>query len=48
MAWTEQQSEAITTRDCGLIVSAAAGSGKTSVCGFWRTKRQNTVSRLTG
>ncbi|MFR6495608.1 MAG: UvrD-helicase domain-containing protein [Ruminococcus sp.] len=30
MAWTEQQSEAITTRDCGLIVSAAAGSGKTS------------------
>ena len=24
MAWTEQQSEAITTRDCGLIVSAAA------------------------
>lgn len=31
MAWTEQQSEAITTRDCGLIVSAAAGSGKTSV-----------------
>ena len=42
MAWTEQQSEAITTRDCGLIVSAAA------CCGFWRTKRQNTVSRLTG
>ena len=31
MARTEQQSEAITTRDCGLIVSAAAGSGKTSV-----------------
>lgn len=31
MAWTEQQSCAIETRDCGLIVSAAAGSGKTSV-----------------
>ena len=31
MAWTEQQEAAITTRDCGLIVSAAAGSGKTSV-----------------
>lgn len=31
MAWTEQQIRAIETRDCGLIVSAAAGSGKTSV-----------------
>mgnify|MGYP004603044125 CR=1 FL=1 len=31
MAWTEQQNEAIIRRDCGLIVSAAAGSGKTSV-----------------
>lgn len=28
MAWTEQQSEAITTRDCGLIVSAAAAAEK--------------------
>ena len=31
MAWTEQQKAAIETRNCGLIVSAAAGSGKTSV-----------------
>ncbi len=31
MAWTEQQKAAIETRGCGLIVSAAAGSGKTSV-----------------
>lgn len=31
MAWTTQQQEAIETRNCGLIVSAAAGSGKTSV-----------------
>ena len=31
MDWTEQQKEAITRRDSGLIVSAAAGSGKTSV-----------------
>lgn len=31
MAWTEQQQAAIEARDCGLIVSAAAGSGKTSV-----------------
>ena len=30
MDWTEQQKEAITRRDSGLIVSAAAGSGKTS------------------
>lgn len=31
MAWTEQQNNAIEIRDCGVIVSAAAGSGKTSV-----------------
>lgn len=31
MAWTPQQQEAIDTRGKGLIVSAAAGSGKTSV-----------------
>ncbi len=31
MAWTEQQQTAIETRGTGLIVSAAAGSGKTSV-----------------
>lgn len=31
MAWTPAQEEAISTRNCGLIVSAAAGSGKTSV-----------------
>ena len=30
MDWTEQQKEAITRRDSGLIVSAAAGSGKTT------------------
>ena len=29
--WTEKQAEAITSRGCSLIVSAAAGSGKTSV-----------------
>ncbi len=31
MAWTKQQQNAIDVRDRGLIVSAAAGSGKTSV-----------------
>lgn len=31
MAWTQAQQAAITARDCGVIVSAAAGSGKTSV-----------------
>ena len=31
MAWTEQQEAAINAKDRGLIVSAAAGSGKTSV-----------------
>ncbi len=31
MAWTPAQEQAIATRNCGLIVSAAAGSGKTSV-----------------
>ncbi|MDE6595774.1 MAG: UvrD-helicase domain-containing protein, partial [Oscillospiraceae bacterium] len=30
-AWTKEQLEAITARDTGVIVSAAAGSGKTSV-----------------
>ncbi len=29
--WTEQQREVIYTRDCNLLVSAAAGSGKTAV-----------------
>lgn len=29
--WTEQQMQAIQTRDCDLLVSAAAGSGKTAV-----------------
>lgn len=29
--WTEQQKQAIGTRDCDLLVSAAAGSGKTAV-----------------
>ena len=31
MGWTTQQQTAIDARGCGLIVSAAAGSGKTSV-----------------
>lgn len=31
MAWTKQQETAIEARGCGIIVSAAAGSGKTSV-----------------
>ncbi len=31
MAWTDQQQTAIETQGCGLLVSAAAGSGKTSV-----------------
>ena len=31
MAWTNEQQQAITLRDSSLIVSAAAGSGKTSV-----------------
>lgn len=31
MAWTEQQNNAINARNCSVIVSAAAGSGKTAV-----------------
>ncbi len=31
MAWTQQQENAINARDTSLIVSAAAGSGKTAV-----------------
>ena len=31
MGWTEQQQKAIDARDTSLIVSAAAGSGKTAV-----------------
>lgn len=31
MAWTKQQEDAINSRDASIIVSAAAGSGKTSV-----------------
>ncbi len=31
MSWTEQQQKAIDTRGCDLLVSAAAGSGKTAV-----------------
>ena len=29
--WTEEQWQAITVRDCNLLVSAAAGAGKTAV-----------------
>ena len=29
--WTKEQLEAIETRDCNLLVAAAAGSGKTAV-----------------
>ncbi len=29
--WTEQQQKAINTRNCNLLISAAAGSGKTAV-----------------
>ena len=29
--WTDSQSAAITKRDSGIVVSAAAGSGKTTV-----------------
>ena len=31
MAWTPEQSAAITARGASVVVSAAAGSGKTSV-----------------
>ena len=31
VAWTEDQQKAILTRDCNLLVAAAAGSGKTAV-----------------
>ena len=30
MAWTKEQLEAIEARDCNMLVSAAAGSGKTA------------------
>ncbi|MGL5575030.1 MAG: helicase-exonuclease AddAB subunit AddA [Sarcina sp.] len=30
-SWTEEQTQAIYTRDCNLLVAAAAGSGKTAV-----------------
>ncbi len=29
--WTKEQEAAIQTKDCNLLVSAAAGSGKTAV-----------------
>ena len=29
--WTDEQREVIQARNCGLLVSAAAGSGKTAV-----------------
>ena len=31
VSWNDQQKEAITSRDADLLVSAAAGSGKTAV-----------------
>ncbi|MGH4123000.1 MAG: helicase-exonuclease AddAB subunit AddA [Clostridium sp.] len=31
VSWTEDQQKAITTRDCNILVAAAAGSGKTAV-----------------
>jgi len=31
VAWTEDQQKAILTRDCNILVAAAAGSGKTAV-----------------
>ena len=31
MKWTSEQAKVIDTRDCALLVSAAAGSGKTAV-----------------
>ena len=31
MKWTAEQEQAIQARDCNLLVSAAAGSGKTAV-----------------
>ena len=31
MQWSEEQKKVITTRDCDMLVSAAAGSGKTAV-----------------
>ena len=31
MAWTNEQYDAITEKDCNLLVAAAAGAGKTAV-----------------
>ena len=31
MTWTKEQQEVIEARNCSLLVSAAAGSGKTAV-----------------
>ncbi|HAZ36608.1 MAG TPA: hypothetical protein DCY71_01995, partial [Clostridiaceae bacterium] len=31
MEWTDEQKKAIETRGCNLLISAAAGSGKTAV-----------------
>ena len=40
--WTEKQLQAITTRNKTILVSAAAGSGKTA------TLTERIVSKLTG
>ena len=31
VSWTEEQQKVIDTRNCNILVSAAAGSGKTAV-----------------
>ena len=31
MKWTDEQLDAINTRNCNLLVAAGAGSGKTAV-----------------
>ena len=40
VSWTKEQQKVIDTRDCNILVSAAAGSGKTAVlvenCGAGR------------
>ena len=42
VSWTEEQQKVIDTRNCNILVSAAAGSGKTAVL------VERIIKRITG